>query len=140
MKNTPFKLKGMYWKTGQSPIKSIDNLRSKYSAKQYVVDPSKKGLIDAASQFTTPPEDPDVERFFGEDYEYTASESELIKGKGKEKEEEVVKKEEKKTIKKEKKKTKIKFKAPNWLKKWLKKRGKKPTITVGKITKKILKD
>ena len=138
MKNTPFKLKGMYWKTGQSPIKSIDNLRSKYSAKQYVVDPSKKGLIDAASQFTIPPEDPDIERFFGEQYEYSASESELIKGKEKEKEKDKPKK--KKKEKKKKNKVKIKFKAPNWLKKWLKRRGKKPTITVGKITKKILKD
>ena len=138
MKESGFKMKGMTWKTGQSPIKNIETLRSKYSAKQYVINPSKKGLIEAASQFTTPPEDPGIERFFGEEYEYSASESELIKSKKEKKKKDKDDLPEVKDIKK--KKYRFKWNIGKWLRRAFRKRRKFGT-TVGRPSKgKILKD
>ena len=137
MKKSGFKMRGMSWKTGQTPIKSIETLRTKYSAKQYAINPSKKGLIDAASQFTTPPEDPGIERFFGEEYEYTASESQLIKSKKNKKDKDDLP--EVKDIKKKKKR--FKWNIGKWLRRVFRKRGKKGSITVGRPSKgKFLKD
>ena len=107
MKKSGFKMRGMSFKTGQSPMRSLNEEAFKAAPP----GSSKEELLEIAEDFVKPVEE--IELDYGGEFDYDASYSEA--GVSKEEVEEMID-DSKEEEPKKKKKPKKKYGLPDWMK------------------------